>query len=271
MRGMPRSVLRVPALALAAAAACATSRAPRPAPASAPAPAAAASAPAAAAPEAPTSPPPEVLVARARALRVQGDAAGAQELLETAFRATPAQDDVRLELADLLVCDGREPARAAALLEGMRLRGGARWNVVAGRLAEVRGDDGAAVDLYARALAAADDPDVRFRRALALERLARADEATAELERVRASRPDDALASAHLAERYEASGRTGDAEAQLRAAAEAQPDRAAGWERLARFYARTGHPAAASEALARAREAGGRGGRSLRPLLPSVR
>jgi predicted Zn-dependent protease len=266
MRWMLRlAAYRVSPLALAALAACGTpsgsaGRAP---------PAGAAPAPSALA--VPAQPRPELLVAAARALREQGDGAAALDRLETAFRAAPQSDEVRVELADLLVSDGREPARAAALLDGMRARDGARWNAVSGRLAEVRGDDAAAADAYGRALAAADDPDLRFRRALALERLARADEATAELERVRASRPDDVLVTAHLAERYEAAGRLGDAEAALRAAAEAQPSRAAGWERLARFYTRTGRPGAASEASSRARDAGARSARSLRPLLPSTR
>jgi predicted Zn-dependent protease len=263
---MPRPAApRTLALAVLALAACATPSAP---PLSGPAPGAAA---ASAAPAAPPQPRPEVLVARARALREQGDASAAQARLEAAWRAAPDSDDVRLELADLLVSDGQDLARAAVLLDGMRDRDGARWHVVAGRLAEVRGDDATASEQYARALAAADDPDVRLRRALALERLTRVDEATLELERVRASRPDDAVVSAHLADRYEAAGRLRDAEAELRAAAEAQPDRAAGWDRLARFYARTGRAAAASEARSRAREAGARSARSLRPLLPSTR
>jgi tetratricopeptide (TPR) repeat protein len=177
---------------------------------------------------------------------------------------------VRLELADLLVSDGGDPGVSWALLRSVRSRD-ARWSVVSARLGEQVGDDRWAVEAYAQALAAAEDPDLRLRRALALERLGRFDEATEELERVRASRPDDALARARLGERYEAAGRLREAEAELRAAAEAQPERAAAWERLARFYERSGRRAEATAAKARARDAGGRGGRSLRPLLPSAR
>jgi tetratricopeptide (TPR) repeat protein len=266
MSWMPR-LAALPALAGVALAACGTpssSSRPRPSPAPAAAPAVAAPAP-------PAPPPPEVIVAQARALRLQGDLAGARAELETALRTAPDSDDVRLELADLLVSEARDSALAWALLKGVRSRDGARWSVVSGRLGELVGDDPWAVDAYARALAAADDPDVRLRRALALERLGRADEATEELERVRASRPDDALVSARLGECYEAAGRLREAEAELRASAEAQPERAAGWQRLALFYERRGRPAEASAALARARDAGGRGGRSLRPLLPSGR
>jgi tetratricopeptide (TPR) repeat protein len=250
---------------LAAAAACGTSSSSsRPSPAPAPAAAVAAPAP-------PVQPPPDVLVAEARALRLQGDHAGASARLETALQTAPDADDVRLELADLLVSDGSDAALAWTMLRGVRSRDGARWNVISGRLGELVGDDPWAVDAYARALAAADDPDVRLRRALALERLGRAQQATEELERVRASLPDDALVRERLAERYEAAGRLREAEAELRAAAEAQPERAAAWERLALFYERRRRPAEASAAFTRAREAGARNGRSLRPLLPSMR
>jgi predicted Zn-dependent protease len=257
----------VPALALALLAACGTaSSSGRQAAARVPAAPAVTPAPPPAA-----TPSPEILLARARALREEGDVAGAQERLEAAYAAAPAAADVRLELADLLVSEGRDLERAGALLAAIPLQDGVRPNLVAGRLAELRGDDGATVEAYARALSLADDPDVRLRRALALERLGRGDEAIAELERVRASRPGDAAVSARLAERYEAAGRLGEAEAELRAAAEAQPDRAAGWERLARFYARAGRTAKMKDALAKARQAGARSERPLRPLLPSSR
>ncbi len=216
-------------------------------------------------------PRPEVLVARARALRAEGDVGGARARLESAFAAEPGLDDARLELADLLIADGRELERAAVLLAGVREQGSARHALLAAQLAECRGDDAVASDSYARALALADDPDVRLRRALALERLGRSEEATSELERVRTDRPADAVARSHLAERYEAFGRLGDAEKELRRLADDQRDRASSWERLARFYGRHGRKADAKAALARARTASGRSSRSLRPLLPSKR
>jgi tetratricopeptide (TPR) repeat protein len=259
---MPRLALLL-AIALAACGTTSSSR-PQPAPA-APPPVAAPQ------PPPPPEPPPDVLLSEARALRLEGDLAGARARLEAALRAAPDSDEMRLELADLLVSEGADSALAWSLLRGVRSRDGARWSVVSGRLGELVGDERWAVDAYAQALAAADDPDVRLRRALALERLGRGDEAMEELERVRASRPDDAVVRARLGEHYEAAGRLREAEAELRAAAEAQPERAAAWERLALFYGRRGRVAEASAAFAKARDAGGRGGRSLRPLLPSAR
>ncbi len=196
---------------------------------------------------------------------------GAGEVEEAALQVDPGFDDARLELADLLLADGREVERAASLLDGVREKGSVRHEILSARLGESRGDDAAAVDAYGRVLGFGDDPDARLRRALALERLGRGDEAIAELERVRAARPADAVVRSRLAERYEAAGRVRDAEEELRRLAEDQPDRASGWERLARFYGRHGRAANARAALDRARAAGGRPGRSLRPLLPSKR
>jgi predicted Zn-dependent protease len=221
-------------------------------------------------PPAPVQPRPEVLVARARVLRAEGDVAGARARLEAAFETAPEDDEVRIELADLLVADGRDLGRAVALLEGRVERGEARLHLVRAKLSESLGDDATAASEYELALALEDDPDVRLRRALALERLGRA-EATPELERVRADRPDDAVVRSRLAERYEAAGRLADAEAEYRWLAESQPERAAAWERLARFYERAGRKNDARAAAARARTAGGRQDRSLRPLLPSKR
>ncbi len=216
-------------------------------------------------------PRPEVLLERARVLRAEGDVEGARARLETAYTLDPASDDVRLELADLLLTDGDGTDRAAVLLGAVARADSARYHLLGARLAELRGEDAGAAGAYERALAIEDDPDARLRRALALERLGRAGEATTELERVRADRPGDAIARTHLADRYEAAGRNADAESELRAVADAQPDRAAGWERLARFYERSGRAEDARAALARARTASGTGERALRPLLPSRR
>jgi len=214
----------------------------------------------------------ELLVARARALRAEGDVAGARVRLELALQDAPASAEARIELADLLLADARELERAGALLAGVPAGDGARVHLLGARLAELRADDAGAAAAYARALEAADDPDVRLRRALALDRLGRSAEATLELERVRAARPDDAIARARLAERYEAAGRLAEAEAELRAVAEARPERAAGWEGLAHFYERGGRGADARAALERARAARGpASGRELRPLPPSKR
>jgi predicted Zn-dependent protease len=214
-------------------------------------------------------PRPDVLLERALALRAEGDLEGARERLEVAHGVAPADAGVSIELADVLLADGREVDRAAALLHGVQERG-PRWYLLAARFAELRGDDLAAEMAYRRAIAEAPEVDARLRHALVLERLGRDEEATAELERVREERPGDPIARDRLAARYEAAGRLADAEVELTALAEEQPERAVGWERLARFYERTGRAADARAALARARGTAG-GGRVLRPLLPSKR
>jgi len=212
-----------------------------------------------------------MLLARARALRAEGDVAGARARLEVALAMAPAYDDARLELADILLSDGSELDRAAALLAGVRAPG-ARVHVLSARLAELRGDDAGAAAAYGSALAAGDDPDVRLRRALALDRLGRRPEAISELERIRAARPADAVARGRLAALYEAAGRLHEAEAEHRALAESRPERAQGWEDLARFCERNGRHAEARAAHARARAARGQASpRELRPLQPSTR
>jgi tetratricopeptide (TPR) repeat protein len=215
--------------------------------------------------------PPSVALARARALRAEGDVAAAQARLEAALATAPAYDDARLELADILLSEGSELDRAAALLAGVRAPG-ARGHLLSARLAELRADDAGAAAAYASALEVEDDPDVRLRRALALDRLGRPAEAIRELERVRAARPDDAIARTRLAALYEAGDRLDEAEAEYRALAEARPERAQGWEDLARFCERAGRLAHARAARERARAArGATNARELRPLPPSKR
>lgn len=229
----------------------------------------------------PPSPPPappaapavdvQALQADARGLRAAGDLDGARAKLEQALAAAPS-DALRLDLADLLVADGRDLDQAAALVADVRDReADVRYDLLSARLAELRGDDAAAADAYARAVARAEDADVRLRRASALERLGRTAEAASELERVRALRPDDAYVQERLAAAYEAGGRIADAEAAWIAAAVAAPERAAGYERLARFYERIGRKDAAERADARARAITRQGERALRPLQPSRR
>jgi len=207
----------------------------------------------------------------ARAMRAEGDVAGARLRLEHALAVAPAYDDARLELADLLVSDGAELDRAAELLAGVRARN-ARADLLSARLAELRADDASAAAAYARALEAGDDPDARLRRALALDRLGRSAEAIEELERVKAVRPDDAIARGRLAVLYEGAGRFRKAEAEYRALAEARPERAQGWEDLARCCERAGRYAEARAAHRRARQARATASaRELRPLPPSRR
>ncbi len=184
--------------------------------------------------------------ARARALRRDGDVAGARWQLERALVVAPAYDDARLELAELLLSDDAELDHAAELLAGVRAPRARAW-VLSGRLAELRADDGGAAAAYGRALEAGDDPDVRLSRALALDRLGRSGEAIDELKRVRAKRPHDAIARAHLATLFEGAGRYREAELEYRALAQAHPDRAQGWEDLARCCERAGRYAEARD------------------------
>jgi predicted Zn-dependent protease len=243
------------ALALSALA-CSSSRPPPPPPA----------------PPAPPPPSPELLLKEALSLRAEGELAAARAKLEAALAASPRADPVRNELADLLLADGDELDRAAEVLAGAdAAAAGPRFHLLSGRLAELQADDARAAVAYARALELGADPELRFQRALVLERLGEGEAALAELEALRALRPGAPGLALALADRYEAAGRLAEAEAELVRAAEAAPGRAAGWDRLARFRARHGREDEARAAAERARELESKPDRALRPLLPSRR
>jgi tetratricopeptide (TPR) repeat protein len=212
----------------------------------------------------------EALLAIARRLRAQGDHAGAQARLEQAARQAPDSPAVCLEEADLLVAGEVDLDRAGAILGAIPAAHPGR-DATLGRLAELRGDAAAAEAAYARQLAASDDPELRLRRALSLERLGRDAEAIAELERLRLADPANAQVRARLAERYEAAGRLPEAEAELRFGAEATLGRPEWWRRLAAFCTRHGLAEKARDAEARAREAATSPPRALRPLKPTGR
>ena len=215
-------------------------------------------------------PRPEVLLGRARQLRAQGDHAGAQARLEQAGASAPDHPGLCLELADLLVADGADLDRAGAMVLAVPAGSPGR-DALLGRLAALRGDWITAEVAYARQLALADDPEVRLRRALALERLGREAEAIAELERLRDADPSNVVARARLAEVDESAGRLPEAETELRALAGLTPDRPEGWRRLAAFCSRHGLAEKARAAEARAAEAEPKPRRALRPLQPSGR
>jgi predicted Zn-dependent protease len=213
-------------------------------------------------------PKPEVLLARARQLRAAGDHDGARRRLEQAAVIAPDDGEVCLALADLLVADGVELDRAAAML-ALVPADFPRRDEALGHLAEQRGDFAAAEAAYARQLTRGADPQVQLRRALALEKLGRLAEAIIELERLRAATPKDQVVRIRLAETYEAIGRLSEAEAELRALAAAAPARPEGWRRLSAFCARQGWTEKARVAEARAAEAEAKPKRELRPLKPS--
>jgi tetratricopeptide (TPR) repeat protein len=215
-------------------------------------------------------PRPEVLLSRARTLRSEGDHVGARSRLEQAALLAPDDPEVCFELADLLVANAAELDRAGDMLLAIPASHRRRDGTL-GRLAELRGDPLTAEAAYGRQLALADDPGIRLRRALVLERLGRDAEAIIELERVQVAEPANAVVRARLAERYEAVGRLAEAELELRAIADASPGRPEGWRRLAAFCARHGLAERARSAEARAGEAESRPHRDLRPLRPTGR
>jgi predicted Zn-dependent protease len=218
---------------------------------------------------APQRPLPEALLGSARAARAEGDLDRARTELEEAVAAAPGWDLPRLELAEVLVLEGRDLERANALVEAPVRSDNPRAHLLRAQLAELRGDDVAAAAAYAQALLLRPDPEVRLRRALLLERMGREADAAAELERIRIERPGDVAARDHLAAIYEREGRLAEAEAELVAAAQVPPSRASTWQRLAAFYARNGDAVRARSAEARARDLDGRAERALRPLPPS--
>ncbi len=220
----------------------------------------------------PVKPSPGSLLAGARAARQDGDGATAQRLLEEAIAADRSWPLPRIELAELLVAEGRDLDQGRAAIEGVPAESeNPRAALVRAQLLELSQDDSAAADAYARALKLKSDPDVRLRRAAILARLGRDGDAVGELQRVREERPSDPAAGLALAVLHERAGRLLEAEAELVALAEASPEKPGGWDRLARFYARTGEAAKARQAGARSRAADGRKDRALRPLLPSRR
>jgi predicted Zn-dependent protease len=219
-------------------------------------------------------PPPRIdpapLLAEAIAARADGDLGRARERLEAAVAADPGWDLPRLELADLLLAEGSDPARAETLLAPPAREDNPRLHRLRGAARELAGDDGAAAERYGAALALRDDAELRLRRAILLDRLGRLDESAEELERVRVERPDDLAPVARLADVYERLGRLGEAEQLLLGEANATPQRPGAWLRLARFYGRIGEPGKAAGAEKRAQE-GDAVERRLRPLAPSRR
>jgi tetratricopeptide (TPR) repeat protein len=101
--------------------------------------------------------------------------------------ALPPSEAGRLDEAARLLADGVDLPRAVVLLAAVAPS--ARRNLLLGQLAELCGEDADAVAFYDQVLAAGDDDEVRLRRALALERLGRGQEAADDLKRLRAVEP----------------------------------------------------------------------------------
>jgi tetratricopeptide (TPR) repeat protein len=208
----------------------------------------------------------------ARTAQDEGRYRDASVHLERVIRADPAAFEPRMQLAELLLQQSIDLRHAGLLLrEAEALRPeDVRVGRYRGWLAELRGDDAAAVAEYQRVLAMRPDPELRLRRGVMLRRLGRMEEALAELERVASERPADRAARASMAEIYEFQGRLGEAEAALVSIAQLAPADPLPQKQLVAFYRRHGQARKAIDADARARALEG-APRSLRPLRPSMR
>ncbi|WP_176063869.1 tetratricopeptide repeat protein [Anaeromyxobacter diazotrophicus] len=211
-------------------------------------------------------------LALGREARRAGRLAEAREHLAAAADADPSAAEPRLDLAELLLDDGKELDAAGDLLRQSQLlhHDPARLARLCGALGELRGDDAYAVEAYQSALEVEPDLDLRLRRGLLLARLGRGPEAELELARVVADRPAERAARGALATLLERAGRRDAAEHQLAVMAALSPSEPAPVHDLLAFYRRRGESghAAAVERWARALEGGQR---KLRPLLPARR
>jgi len=112
----------------------------------------------------------------------------------TAAPALPEGEAARLDEAARLLADGTDLPVVARLLAAAD-PADPRRDLLAGQLAELSGDDAAAEAAYGHYLSRVEDDEVRLRRALALERLGRAEEVRADLDRLRPAQPGEAKGS----------------------------------------------------------------------------
>lgn len=206
----------------------------------------------------------------------QGDQAEAAAAFEQAAEAAPTWLLPRLELASLAVArrEGMAAAREALLRVAGEDSDVSRVHRVIGELHALEGDDARAVAAWQKALQLRPwDDELRSRRASALHRLGKADEAADEWMRVVRAMPGELHLRARLAMALEDAGRFDEAQAQLEDLVRRQPGKEAPVRRLARFFERRGEREAALAAHGKAdklREKP-RPSRKLRPLLPSRR
>jgi len=209
---------------------------------------------------------------RARGLAEAGDLNGAAAVLEQATASFPSWGLAHVELADVLMRAGLEPARQGAALEQARRlepQNPRVW-VLSARWYEAQGQTDAAVDACGRALGLREDlPDTRLQLGLLLAGAGRFAEAIAPLKRTVQQRPEERSARANLAEACERTGDLACAEAELRALWKLNAGNAVYAKRLARFLERIGKPEQAAAVLKEAGEAPV--GRKLRPLPDSKR
>lgn len=201
-----------------------------------------------------------------------GDQAGAREAFLRAVEEAPTWHLPWLELGELAI-ERREGVAEVrtALLEVAVPGGNPRYHRILGDLAELDGDDAAAVDAWEASLARhGSQDDVRLRRAAALERLGRAEEAVEAYAILVARNPADLVVRARHAHALEAAGEYEAAREALETLVRFQPGQEIPLRRLARFLERRGEVEAARRAHAEADRLGQRGPpRKMRPLPPS--
>ncbi len=209
-----------------------------------------------------------------RARLAEGDQAGARAAFLRAVDASPTWILPWIELGELAVArrEGVREAREGLLALDAPV-GNPRFFRVLGDLAELDGDDAAAVAAWRTSLEADGRQDeLRLRRAAALERLGRPAEAAEEYARILASQPADRVVLARHAHALEAAGDFEAARAALEALVRLQPGKEIPLRRLARFLERRGAHEEARRVHAEADRAANKGPpRKMRPLPPSSR
>lgn len=215
---------------------------------------------------------------RGRAALASGDDHAAREAFEEAASHVPAWIHPRLELAELAVkrAERTSEERQALSVLAPANPGLLRLHRLLGELSDLVGDDEAAVASFDRAIELSPWTSGPFfeKKAVALSRLGRHEEAAEAFREALRRSPDELHLRARLADSLEAAGRKEEARAELLALVRLQPDRESPLRRLARFYERDGNAAEARATHARAdrlRAAPTRPSRNLRPLLPSKR
>lgn len=211
---------------------------------------------------------------RGKARLADGDQAGAREAFLLSVEAAPTWLLPWLELGELAVArrEGVEEAR-----EALRALGppgsNPRYHRILGDLAELAGDDEAAVGAWRNSLAVlAWQDEVRLHMAAALERLGRPAEAAEEYAHLVERHPGDLVVLARLAHALEAAGAYESAREALETLVRYQPGQEIPLRRLARFLERRGELEAARRAHAEADRVGRKGApRKMRPLPPSRR
>lgn len=205
----------------------------------------------------------------------QGDEVGAREAFLLSTKAAPTWLLPWLELGELAVRrrEGIGEARQAlAALEASGARN-PRYHRILGDLAELAGEDEAAVAAWGASLARLpEQDDVRLRMASALERLERHEEAAQAYARLLARNPADLIVRARHAHALEAAGAYEAAREELETLVKLQPGKEIPLRRLARFLERRGEVERARRIHAEADRVGQRPPpRKMRPLPPSIR